>query len=103
MQTSKVVILDNSHLKGSILRNGNHLSAKFEVSEFIKPVAGSEKTVGKTIMDSFRLTKNYVLVLSGGVKDVYNNNSKRVILQLVKFSEDSDNANIIKIRYSAQI
>jgi hypothetical protein len=51
-------------------------------------------------MDSFRLTKNDVLVLSGGVIDVYNNNSKRVILQLVKFLEDSDNANIIKRRYS---
>jgi len=29
-------------------------------------------------MDSFRLMKNYVFVLSGGVNDVYNNNSKKV-------------------------
>jgi hypothetical protein len=45
VQTSKVVILGNSHSKGSILRTGNYINAKFEVSEFIKPGAGSEKTV----------------------------------------------------------
>jgi hypothetical protein len=28
-------------------------------------------------MDSFRLTKNGVLVLNGGVNDVYNNKSKK--------------------------
>jgi hypothetical protein len=33
--------------------------------------------VGKTIMDSFRLTKNGVLVFNDGVNDVYNNNSKK--------------------------
>ena len=34
MQTtkSKVVFLGNSHLKGSVLRIDNYLSAKFEVS-----------------------------------------------------------------------
>jgi len=54
-------------------------------------------------MDSFRLMKNDVFVLSGGVNDIYNNNSKKVALQPVKFVEDNDNANIIMIRYSAQI
>ena len=45
MQTteSKVVIPGNSHLRGSVLRIGNHLSAKFEVSGLIKPGAGFEK------------------------------------------------------------
>jgi hypothetical protein len=38
-----VVILGNSHLKGSVPRIGNHLSAKFEVNGFIKPGAGFEK------------------------------------------------------------
>jgi hypothetical protein len=48
-------------------------------------------------MDSSRLTKNDVLLLSGGVKDVYNNNSKNVILQIVKFLQDNDNANKIML------
>ena len=69
-----------------------------------KPGAGSEKKImGNTITDSFRLAKNYMFVLSGDVNDVYNNNSKKVTLQPVKFLEDNDNANIIMIRYSAQI
>jgi hypothetical protein len=41
--TSKVVILGESHLKGSVPRIVNCLSAKFEVSGFIKPGAGFEK------------------------------------------------------------
>jgi len=48
-------------------------------------------------VDSFRLTKNNVLVLVGGVNDVYNNNSRKVVLQIVKFLEDNDNANIIML------
>jgi len=45
--TSKVVILGDSHLKGSVLRTGNYLSAKFEVSGFIKAGASFEKKSGK--------------------------------------------------------
>ena len=42
MQTAKseVAILGDSHLKGSVPRIGNYLSAKFEVSGFNKPGAG---------------------------------------------------------------
>ena len=40
---SEVVILGDSHLKGSVMRTGNYLSAKFEVSGFNKPGAGFEK------------------------------------------------------------
>jgi hypothetical protein len=68
-----VVILGKSHLKGSVLRSGNYLSAKFEVSGYIKPGAWLWKFVGKVKTDSFRLIKNYVLD-DGGVNDVCNNN-----------------------------
>ena len=94
---SKVLILNNSHLKGSVPRRGNYLSSKFEVGEFIKPGAGFKIIVGKTIMDSFRLTKNDVLVLHSGVNDVCNSHSRKVILQIVKFLQDNDNANIIML------
>ena len=92
MQTtkSKAVIIGTIHFKGSVLRIANYLSAKFEVGGFIKPGAGLENIVGKIIIDSFRLTKNDVFVFSGGVNDVYNNNSKKVILQIVKFLQDNN-------------
>ena len=97
MQTtkSKVDILGDSNLKGSVPSIDNYLSSKYEVSGFIKPGAGLGKIEGKTVMDSLRLTKNVVLVLSGGVNDVYNSNSKKVVLQIVKFLQDNDNANIM--------
>ena len=82
----------DSHLKGSFWRIGNYLSTKFEISGLIKPGAGFKKIMGNTVMVSFRITKYDVLVLSGGVHDVCNNNSKKVILQIVKFLQDSDNA-----------
>jgi hypothetical protein len=94
---SKVVFLDNSHFKESVPRTGNYLGAKFEVSGLVKPGAGFEKTVGKSIMDSFKLRKKDVLVLSGGVNYVYNNNSIKVILLIVKFLQDNDNANKIML------
>jgi hypothetical protein len=43
----KVVILGNSHIKGSVPRIGNYLSAKFEYIGFIKPFTGIEKYCGK--------------------------------------------------------
>jgi len=35
------------------------------------------------MMDSFRLTKNYVLVLYSGYNDVYNDNTRKVIFRLI--------------------
>jgi hypothetical protein len=104
VQTCKVIVLCESHLKGSVLRIGNYLSATFEVNGFINSGDGSEKNFGKYNNGLIQTDKkNDVLVLSGGVNDVYNNSKKKVILQLVKFLEDNDNANIIMIRYSAEI
>ena len=45
-----MVILGDSHLKGSVPKIDNYLSSKFEVRGFIKPDAGFEKIVGKTIL-----------------------------------------------------
>jgi hypothetical protein len=61
-------------LKGSVPRIDNYLSSKFEVSGFIKPGAGFEKFVGKTILGSSRLRNKDVLVCNGGANDVYNSN-----------------------------
>ena len=64
---SKLVVLGDSHLKRSVPRIGNYSSSKSEVIGFKKSGAGFEKILGKTIMGSFRLTKNYVLLCNGGV------------------------------------
>jgi hypothetical protein len=48
-------------------------------------------------MDSFRLTKNGVLVLNGVVNDVYNNNSKKGDITDCEVLQDNDKANIIML------
>jgi len=48
-------------------------------------------------MDSFRLTKIGVLVLNGGVSDVYNNNSKKGDITDCEVLQKNDNANIIML------
>jgi hypothetical protein len=59
---SKVVIMGDSHLQGSVLRIDNYLSSKFKVSEFIKPGAGFEKIVEMSILDHPDLTNKDVLI-----------------------------------------
>jgi len=87
---SKVVILGNSHFKGSVPRikgivprTDNHLGSKFEVSGFINPGAGFEKIVGKTNLGSSTLINKDVLVCNGGANVVYNSDSKTVKLQIM--------------------
>ena len=62
MSTTKgnVVILGDSHLKCSVPRTGN-LSSKFADSGFIKPGAGFDKIMWKSIMGSSRLTNKMCL------------------------------------------
>ena len=38
-----------------------------------------------------------MLVCNGGANDVYNNTSKKIILQIMKFFQDNDKANIIML------
>jgi len=56
-----VVILGDSHLKGTVPRIDNYLSSKFVVNGFIKPGADFENIVGKTSLGSSRLSNKDVL------------------------------------------
>ena len=94
---NRVVIIGDSHLKGSVECTGNYLSSRFEVSGLIKPGAGIENIIGKKESGVHNLTKSDVLVCSGGANDVYNNNSKKALVQFGKFFQDNNNTNLIVI------
>ena len=79
---SKMVILGDRHLKGSVPRIDNYLSSKYVVRGFITPGSDFENIVGKTSLGS---SKKDVLICNGSANDVYNSNSKKVILQIMKF------------------
>ena len=51
----------------------------------------------KAILGSSRLSNKDVLVCNGGGNDVYNSNSKKVILQIAKFLQDNDKSNTIML------
>jgi hypothetical protein len=94
---NRVVIIGDSHLKGSVERTGNYLSSGFEVSGLIKPGVGIENILGKKESGMYNLTKSDVLVCNGGANDVYNNNSKKALVQFGKFIQDNNNTNLIVI------
>jgi hypothetical protein len=89
------MILGDSHLRRSAIRIGGYLGEKFEVSGMIKPGASVTDIVAQTNMNYRSLTKNDVIVIHGGSNDVYTNNSKVALLQIVKFIQDINNTNII--------
>jgi len=91
---SKMVILGDRHLKGSVPRTDNYLSSKFVVSGFIKLGADFESIVGKLSLGS---SNKDVLICNGGANDVYNSNSKKVILQIMKFFQENDKTNIVML------
>lgn len=90
-----IMILGDSHLRGSAIRIGGYSGKKFEVSGMIKPGASVTDIVAQTNMNYRSLTKNEVIVIHGGSNDVYRNNSKVALLQIVKFIQDINNTNII--------
>jgi hypothetical protein len=92
----KVVILGDSHLKGSVPRIDNYLNSKFEVNGFIKLGAGFEEIVGKSILGLSRLAKMclYVMVVPIIFTVV---TQKIIILQIMKFFQDNDKSNIIMV------
>jgi len=91
---SKMVILGDRQLKRSVPRTDNYLSSKFVVSGFIKPGADFESIVGKMSLGS---SNKHVLICNGGANDVYNSNSKKVILPIMKFFQENDKTNIIML------
>jgi hypothetical protein len=95
-----IMILGYSHLQGSAIGIGGYLGEKFEVSGMIKPGASVTDIVAQTNMNNRSLTKNYVIVIHGGSNDVYRNNSKVALLQIVKFIQDINNTNIIVLRHT---
>jgi hypothetical protein len=89
-----IVIIGDSHCRGSAIMIRDYVGSKFEVSGITKPGAGTAEIVGQTSMNYRCLTKKDLIVLHGGANDVYRNNSKRALLQIKKFCEEI-NTNII--------
>jgi hypothetical protein len=62
----KVFILGNSHLRGSVVKLRNELSANFKISGVIRPGAGTEKIVNSFVEDLQNVHLHDVIVLNAG-------------------------------------
>jgi len=96
----KVLIIGDSHLKGSATKTNQFLNTKFSVSSFIKPGATINKLVSSQEKELKDLGKKDVIVLSGGANDMDNINEDKgseVLAKMTKFMQTYNNTNIAKI------
>jgi hypothetical protein len=63
-QSSKVVILSDSHLKGCTVMINNYLGDRFRVTGWTKSGSTADETVNKPLMDIVNLNKEDVIVIS---------------------------------------
>ena len=87
----KVTIIGDSHLRGSVLGIKDHLSNNFEVFGFIKPGAGIGQILHSLEVEYTNLTKEDVIVFSGGSNDVGLNKLNSALVQISKFVQVNNN------------
>jgi hypothetical protein len=83
----KVMIVGDSHSRGSTIRLGEYLGKNFEVCGIVKPGSKVVDLATQSNTNYTHLTKNDVIVFQGGSNDVYCNNAKVAIFQIKKFCE----------------
>jgi lysophospholipase L1-like esterase len=92
-----VLIIGDSHLKGSATNTNRFLNTKFSVTSFIKPGASVNELVSSQGKELNELGKKDVIVLSGGANDMDNINETKgseVVVKIVKFMQTYNNTNI---------
>ncbi|XP_033608380.1 uncharacterized protein LOC117282525 [Cryptotermes secundus] len=91
----KVLMLGDSHLKGSVVKLRSELSPKFKVFGVIRPGAGAEQIVNSSAEDLQNLHSHDIVVLNAGANDVYKNNKGVALTQITKFIQRNYGTNII--------
>jgi hypothetical protein len=84
IEQHKVLILGDSHLRGSVVKLRNELSPHFKVCGVIRPGAGAEKIVNSFAEDLQNL-HSHDDVLNAGANDVYKDNKGVALTQITKF------------------
>jgi hypothetical protein len=84
-----VLIIGDSHLKGSAARTNQFLSKKFSVCSFIKPGATINQLVSSQEKECKDLGKKDVIVINSGENDMDNNGDKssEVLSKITKFMQ----------------
>ena len=91
-----MLIIGDSHLKGSAIKTNQFLNTKFSVSSFIKPGATINQLVSVQEKELKDLGTKDVIVISGGANDMDINEDKgsEVLSMMTKFMQTYNNTNI---------
>jgi hypothetical protein len=91
-----VLIIGDSHLKGSAARINQFLNMEFSVCSFIKPGATINQLVFSQEKECKDLGKKDVIVINGEANDMDNNGDKgsEVLSKITKFMQTYNNTNI---------
>jgi hypothetical protein len=80
----KIMIIGDSHCRGTARNTSDYLGEKFVVMGMIKPGAGIEDIFASMNLNYICLTTKDVIVVQGGTNDVYRNNTRLALTQFVK-------------------
>jgi hypothetical protein len=80
-----VLLIGDSHIRGWAERIGSYLGNSFNVSSIIKPNADIYGITSPSHLSIDKLTKQDVIILYGGTRDISRNESESGIVNLKKF------------------
>jgi hypothetical protein len=73
----KIMVIGDSHCRGTARNISDYLGGKFEVIGLTKPDAGALDIFAPINMNYSHLTKNDVIVIQGGYNDAYRYNQSQ--------------------------
>jgi GTPase SAR1 family protein len=85
----------DSHCRGSARIISDYLGGKYVVTGMITPAAGALDIFTSTNSRYRHLTRKDVMIVQGGSNDVYRNNAKLALTQIVNLCEELSYVNII--------
>jgi len=103
----KVILLGDSHVRGCSEKLSNLFGNAFSVIGYMEPNANVNDIVNSIDLKSEQLSKNDVVILCGGTRDIARNNSKLGLSHISHFANITSNTNVLvmcaPIRYDLML
>jgi hypothetical protein len=93
----KALIIWDSHARGMAIKLRHNREEDCSVQGLVKPGADLEATLGLEVNDIKSFTKNDVLLVWGGTKDVSRNKTEKGLTQIRKFVRDNSQTNVMLV------
>jgi hypothetical protein len=91
----KIVIIGDSHARGSASNVKHNLNDNYKCSGFVRPGANTDTLISSVMEDIKHLTNSDAIVFMGGTNDVSKNNSQDGLKHVINFVKVHSLTNII--------